>query len=166
MSLGKLSYSKRWNGNQHAPIDPISEDAARKLDSRGKPYVVTVHGDNAPEKLISINWSLDHCAVWFLDEHHRRYLEYGFRKVKPETLFLSAVCVWEYPPGATRDYSSATRITKVTYQQDQIAHERVTDTEAGTVDTISRSDVPLDINWEPVPVFGDWTRLSRYNREE
>ena len=26
-------------------------------------------------------------------------------------------------------------------------------------------DVPLDINWEPVPVFGDYTSVTRVDRE-
>lgn len=82
-----------------------------------------------------------------------------------KTLFLGQIVLWEYPEDAVRDLNTATRVTTLAYNQDGIVHESIDDSVAGTEEVISRSDVPLDINWEQVPEFGDWSRVARWNRE-
>jgi hypothetical protein len=59
---------------------------------------------------------------------------------------------------------SATKVTTFSYGRDGVAHEVIVDSVANTEETISRSDVPLDINWEPVPEFGGWASVSRWDR--
>jgi hypothetical protein len=56
-------------------------------------------------------------------------------------------------------------VTTLTYSHDGVVHEGIDDLVAETAEVISRSDVPLDINWEQVPEFGDWSRVARWNRE-
>jgi hypothetical protein len=56
-------------------------------------------------------------------------------------------------------------VTTLTYNQDGVVHEGIDDLVAETAEVISRSDVPLDINWEQVPEFVDWSRVSRRDRE-
>jgi hypothetical protein len=73
--------------------------------------------------------------------------------------------LWEYPEDAVRDLDTATRVTTLAYRQDGVVHEAIDDSVTGTVEVISRSDVALDINWEQVPEFGDWSRAARWNRE-
>ena len=41
----------------------------------------------------------------------------------------------------------------------------VRDEQADEIRNIKYRDVKLDINWEPVPVFGDWEAIARYDRE-
>jgi hypothetical protein len=95
----------------------------------------------------------------------RRYLNYSFTRVDPTTLFLEQIILWEYPEDAVGDLYAATKITTLTYNQYGIVHEAIDDSVAGTEEVISRSDVPLDINWQQVPEFGDWSRVARWNRE-
>lgn len=159
-----VTYCKRWNGLRHQPIDVISVSAARGRDSRGAEYTAVLSDHARTHTLIAVNWSLDYLATWFLDEEQRQYLKYGFRRVDPEILFLEQITYWEYPGDATRDFSSATKITSLFYQRDGIVKERVADTSAGTETTTMRSDVPVDINWEKVPAFGDWSRVAVWDR--
>jgi hypothetical protein len=60
---------------------------------------------------------------------------------------------------------SRPKITTLAYKQDGIVHEAIDDSVDETAEIISRSDVPLDINWEQVPEFSDWSRVARWNRE-
>ena len=46
-----------------------------------------------------------------------------------------------------------------------MVHEAIDDAVAEVEEVISRSDVPVDINWEQVPEFGDWSRVARWDRE-
>jgi hypothetical protein len=158
-------FCERWQSREHRPSGVISESAARRRDGRGQPYLVVL-GDRArPDALIEVNWSLDFLGTWFLDEKLRRNLKYSFARVNPETLFLEQIMLWEYREDAVRDLSTATKVTTLSYNQDGIVHEAIDDLVAGTEEVISRSDVPLDINWEQVPEFGDWSKVARWNRE-
>jgi hypothetical protein len=73
--------------------------------------------------------------------------------------------LWEYPEDAIRDLDTATTVTTLTYRQDGVVNEAIDNSLTGTVEVISRSDVALDINWEQVPEFGDWSRVARWDRE-
>jgi hypothetical protein len=158
-------YCERWHDGEHRPGDVISESEARSRDGRGEPYVVVLGDQERPDAIVEVNWSLDHLGTWFLDDKLRRNLKYSFIRVDPKTLFLQQIMLWEYPEGAVRDLDTATKVTTLAYNQDGIVHEAIDDSIAGTEEVISRSDVPLDINWEKVPDFGDWSSVARWNRE-
>ena len=118
-----------------------------------------------PDALIEGNWSLDYLGTWFLDNKLRRNLKYSFTRVDAKTLFLQQIILWEYPEDAVRDLHTAARVTTLAYNQDGVVHEAIDDSVTGTEEIISRSDVPLHINWEQVPKFGDWSGVARWNRE-
>jgi hypothetical protein len=158
-------FCERWLGGQHRPGGVISESAARRRDSRGRPYMIVLGNPERPDALIEVNWSLDYLATWFLDDKLRRYLKYSFTRVDAKTLFLEQIILWEYPEDAVRDLNTASKITTLTYRQDGIAYEAIDDSIAETGEVISRSDVPLDINWEQIPKFGDWSSVARWDRE-
>jgi hypothetical protein len=112
-----------------------------------------------------VNWSLDYLGTWFLDDKLRRNLKYSFTRVDAKTLFLEQIILWEYPEDAVRDLNTATKVITLTYNQDGVVHEAIDDSVAETVEVISRSDMALDINWEQVPKFGDWSSVAQRNRE-
>jgi hypothetical protein len=143
----------------------MSESAARRRDARGWPYLVVLGDQRRPDALIEVNWSLDFLGTWFLDDKLRRNHHYSSARVDTKTLFLEQIMLWEYPEDAVGDLNTATKIITLTYNEDGIVHEAIGDSVAGTVEVISRSDVSLDINWEQVPEFGDWSRVACRNRE-
>ena len=166
-SLRVVAYCERWNSFDRRPGRVISESKARKLDSQGNPYMVALGVGDKVRTLVSVHWSLSSLGVWFLDEAGRRNLKYSFSRVDPKKLFMDEVTGWEYPDAVEGELSSASKVTIVRHQQDGLVQETVSDSNAQVDDTItSYSDVPLDFNWESVPEFGNWTRVSRNNRAE
>lgn len=61
--------------------------------------------------------------------------------------------------------ADASRIEKVLYKGDGFVRRRTTDVRKKKVKIEEFTDVPLDINWEPVPVFGDYGSVTRVDRE-
>lgn len=167
-SLRVIAYCLNWNSRDRRPGRPISESKARKLDAQGSPYMIALGEDDRVSSLISVHWTLDFLSVWFLDEAMLRYLEYSFRRIDPERMFMTEVTLWNYPESEEmgEDLISASTVTNLHYRQDGVVSETVHDHNAKMVSTVDRSDVPVDINWEPVPKFGEWARVSRYSREE
>jgi hypothetical protein len=164
-AASSAAFCDRWNDLLHEPIRPIKEAEARRRDGAGEPYVVILGTKDKPESLVEVNWSNDYIATWFMDDELRRHVKYSFTKTDKSTLFLDQIKMWDYPEDAKDGLSSATKVTSFSYSQDGVAHETIDDSAAGTVETISRSDVPLNINWEQVPEFGDWASISRWDRQ-
>jgi hypothetical protein len=158
-------FCERWHDGEHRPSGVISESAARRRNTRGQPYLVVLGDQRRPDALIEVNWSLDFLGTWFLDDKRRCNLHYSFTRVDPKTLFLEQIMLWKYPEDAIRDLDTATTVTTLTYRQDGVVNEAIDNSVTGTVEVISRSDVALDINWEQVPEFGDWSRVARWDRE-
>lgn len=151
---------------RHEPIDVISKAAAKKRDVAGKPYLAVLGEATRPDALVEVNWSQEYLGIWFLDEKLRRNASYAFRKIDDVRLFLEQITLYEYPERAEDDLYTAEKVTIFAYEEDGVAHEIISDAKAGTEETISRSNVPLNINWEPVPEFGDWESISRWDRVE
>jgi hypothetical protein len=164
-SAAQVVFCERWHSTRHEPVGELSEAQARRRDSAGEPYLVVLGDKNRPDSLVEVNWSQEYLGTWFFDDKLRRYVSYAFRRISGTTLFLEQIMMWEYPDDAEDDLYTASKVTTFAYQEDGIAHEIIADSAADTEETISRSDVPLDINWEPVPEFGDWTRVSRWDRQ-
>jgi hypothetical protein len=100
----------------------------------------------------------------FSTSNFRWNLGYLFHTLNSTTLFLNQVTKREYSDDAVRDLITATMVTTPSYSEDGVVHERVDDGVTQEA-IISRSDVPLDINGEQVPEFGDWAHVSRWDRQ-
>lgn len=72
--------------------------------------------------------------------------------------------IWDIPGGYVEP-GEANYIETVLYGQDGVVRYREKDKLAGEVRNKSIRDVPLDINWERVPEFGNWDSVPRYDRE-
>ena len=77
---------------------------------------------------------------------------------------MSEVTVWSYPEGA-RSKSQASIIESLEYGQDGYLLRRVNDKSLDHIKKTEYKDVPVDVNWEPVPEFGRWESIARYDRE-
>lgn len=161
----RITYCRRWNEILGKPIQPLTEAQARQRD-RAKQWYTVVLGDIAnPDCYLEVAWENDHVGVWFLDDHGRQVLHYSFRRVDENRMFLRSITRWEYPEGAPRGLDEATFIEEFTYEQDGTVRREVDDARANEISAEHYSDVPLDINWEPVPKFGDYRSVTRLDRE-
>lgn len=160
----QVSYSRRWNFIRNRPIDPLTEDEAKQRDTAGELYSVVVGDPAAPDRIIEVVRP-DHIGVWFFDPRQRQSLNYVFRRTDDETMFLHNVTRWGYPDDGARTLTGANVIEEIEYEPDGIAHHEVRDDTAGETTRKSLRDINLGINWEPVPAFGDWQSIVRYNRD-
>ncbi len=161
----RIAYCRRWNTITATPIDPLAPAQAEEMDRAKQWYTVVVGDPSAPRCYVEVAWENDHVGVWFLDEGLRQSVHYSFTRLDGSTMFLDAVGFWHYPRGGGRSLADASRIEKVVYKPDGFVRRRTTDVRKRK-DTIEEfSDVPLDINWEPVPTFGDYRSLTRVDRE-
>jgi hypothetical protein len=159
----QVTYCELWSGQLRAPVGQMSEEAARRLDSRGKPYNVVIGDPSAPDAEIQVRWKNSYLSVSFIDDAGRAYAKYVFRKADEQQLFLSEVTVWTYPEGA-RLKSEAARIENILFKPDGYSRKRVDDSSSDNIEISEYKDVSMDSNWEPVPRFGEWGSVIRYER--
>ncbi len=165
LAAEKITYCRRWNNKLIKPIEPLTPAEALRKD-RGKEWYTVVVGDvAAPRCYVEVAWENDHLGVWFLDDKLRQSAHCSFTRLDDTTLFLDAVGCWYYPRIGGRSLADASRIEKVVYKTDGFVRRRTTDVRKKKVKIEEFTDVPLDINWEPVPVFGDYRSVTRVDRE-
>ena len=161
----QVTYSRRWNLVLNKPLDPISTEEARQLDEAGDYYTVTFGDGSAPAGYIEVNWEERYLAVYFLDAQVRPWLVYTFVRLDEDRMFMESVLRYEYPDDSARAMSGATLTEELTYRQDGVVQREVRDDAAHEVRRQTITDVSLDINWEPVPRFGEWDSVARLDRE-
>lgn len=161
----RLTYCRRWNFARHQPIDPLTAEEARRRDEEGELYTVAVGDHRPPDAVIEVVWNNNHVGVWFFDDRGRPWLHYSFRKIDDNRMFLHKITRRQWPEGG-HALNEANLIEELTHQPDGSVHREVQDDVAHEIVTSDYRDVPLDINWEPVPRFGHWASIARYNREQ
>lgn len=159
----QVSYCRRWNFKRNRPIDPLTEEEARQRDEAGELYSVVVGDPAAPDRIIEVVRP-NHIGVWFFDPQQRQSLNYTFRRAGDGRMFLRNIIRWAYPNDEARMLNQCSLIEEIQYEEGGIAHHEVRDKEADEIKRTSYRDVSLDINWEPVPAFGDWDSIIRYDR--
>lgn len=163
----KVSYCRRWNFRRHTPIDPLTPQEAVEHDARREVYTVVLHepsGGKVPEAVIEIDWANDFAGVWFFDAFGRRSLNYAFRRTGDQ-LFLFNMIEYSYPDDEFYTLSGANHTEEFTFQENGIGRLVVIDDDAQEKTTEDRSGVDVSSHYEPVPRFGEWDSLARWNRE-
>jgi len=161
------SYCRRWNFRRHKPIDPLTPQEAVRRDADREVYSVILHdpsGGPVPEAVIEIDWANDFAGVWFFDAFGRQSLNYAFRRTG-DRLFLFNMMEYSYPDDEPRTLSGSNHTEEFTFQENGIARLVVIDDDAHEKTTEDRSGVDVATHYEPVPRFGDWDSLARWNRE-
>ncbi|ONI88844.1 hypothetical protein ALI22I_17925 [Saccharothrix sp. ALI-22-I] len=160
-------YSFRWNHRRNRPGTELSEEEARARDAAGEEYTAVLPprpGTRSPV-LVTPVWQTGVVLVSFLDDPGRKIVEYVFTKKDDSRMFLSGVHLWEYPddqPG--RRLSEASRREDIRYHEDGYVHRTIIDKNEGYRETVEYTDVPVATNWEPVPAFGDYASIGRFER--
>jgi hypothetical protein len=131
----------------------------------GHVALVVVLGDpSAPQTILEIAWVNSALSVSFVDEEGRTHTEYLFRKMENGKLFMHDAATWTYPEGAQR-MSQASHIETAQFRPDGYASRTIDDSSAGQIEKTEYTDVPVENNWEPMPEFGHWESVARYNRD-
>lgn len=161
----QVTYCERWDSVQRGPVGLLDVTTAQERDAAGRSFTVVLGPRRHPRAIIEMDRAAGSAVVWFFDEDGRRYLSYEFTPVSDTTMFMVAVKFWEYPDGAVDEFDSAISSQFVEYQRNGVIRQVARDFIAGEETVTDISDVPLDINWEKIPAFGDWASIAREDRE-
>ncbi len=168
MTSDNVTYCRRWNFDYQEAIDPLPPEKAVERDVSGELYTVVIPdptGGDVPEAVIEVEWENDHAGVWFFDEFGRQSLNYAFRRTEDNRLFLHNMMEYEYPDEHAETLTGATRTDEIRFEPDGMTKEIISDDIKQERETIERSDVDVSSHWEPVPKFGEWDSLARWNRD-
>lgn len=162
-----ITYCFKWNYADGAPGELLTMDEARSRDDAGEEYtaLLSTTGSSSFPTLVTLAWKTGVVVVTFLDLFGRKTAEYTFRKKTTESLFLRRVHLWTYPndqPGLR--LADSTSHETVYYQEDGSVKRVVKNKIKQTQETIEYTNVPVDANWEPIPQFGDYHSIARYER--
>lgn len=162
-----VTYCENWSFKLKGPGAVLTGDEARQRWDSGEAFTAVVPGQSPDGRpaLVTVCWKRDYLGTAFPDRFGRKGLEYSFRRVEGDRLFLKHVFIYEYPDDdPDLRVGKASRRTEVTYHGDDRLTQVVTDKEAQTKETSEYSDIDFAPNWEAVPEFGDWTSVARYDR--
>jgi hypothetical protein len=160
----QVTYCELWSDQLRAPSEVMGAEQARARDAAGEPYCVVLGDASAPQAVIEVAWKNSYLGVSFIDEAGRTHTSYDFEKVDESRLFMTEVTVWTYPEGAQFKFEASV-IESVEFQPDGYASRTVDDKSSDQVKETEYANVPVDTNWEPVPEFGHWESVARYDRD-
>jgi hypothetical protein len=158
-------YCQRWNFGMVRPIDPLTVEQARRRDTTGKLYTVALGDPADPDVVLEITRP-DIIVVNFFDKLGRKSVAYYWRRTEDNRMFLRTIRRWQYGDDSAWGLSEAELIEEVAYEPNGIVHHDIRDEKAHERRRVSYRDVPLDINWEPIPEFGDWASIARFERDK
>ena len=157
-----INYYKKWFDAENRPLSPIDEDEARRRHLSGDPYIAVI---DQPRRCV-VDLAGDWVSVLFLDERDRMYVVYDFFRQEndPETVFLNCVRYLTYDgdnDDETENYCAAFKLdgrmflTKARHEKDgsTVTEEKVT-------------KVDLSPNWDKFPKFGEYSAITKFEREE
>lgn len=167
-ALGRsVTYSERFSDLAGEPTGIITERTARGRDRTGKPYTVTLGAPRDPDRVLEVCWHNRFLGVWFFDQPLRRSVHYSFDRRDTERepwLFLHEMIVWTYPKATARLLNECSAVRRVRFTPEGIIRDSTRDHTTHREEIVDTSDVDVASHWEPVPVFGQWSSVSRHDR--
>lgn len=164
-----VNYCFKWNYADGTPGEPLTEAEARVKDGAGEEYTAIMPsrpGAKSPT-LVTPVWKTGVVVVTFQDDAGRKSTEYTFMKKTDESLFMVRANMWNYPsdePGLRLSDSSSSET--VDYREDGYVKRVVKNKAENFRETVEYNDVPVHANWEPIPSFGDYRSIARFERDE
>jgi hypothetical protein len=146
----------------------MDEREAREKYDSGEEFTAAVHAfeGNGHPTLVTCAWKNEYASVAFLDPFGREEVKYIFHRENDSWLFLNRIIFRKYPNDNPRlRISEAIRFEDIEIHKDGYMKRVIIDKQNNTKETIEYSDVPVEPNWEPIPEFGSWLSISRYERQ-
>ena len=163
----ETSYCIRWNSVLKKAVKPLTAQEASERNHHGVEYTVLVpptEGETWPV-LVEIMWENSHAEVKFLDQVGREKASYIFQKETEYSLFLRTHYYWGYE---TEDPNllpfNAVIVSEIHESPDGYLKHIAFDKKSNTKETTEYRGVPNQKNWEPVPEFGYWDSITRFDR--
>lgn len=153
-----VNYCYEWNDLTKEMREPYDSQTARARHERGALYTAALGGPSSPHTLVEVRLETGWIGVHFLDAQLRRWTTYSFDTIDDERLFLRQYRRSEYD-----DAGKQTATEMMNFSEGGV----VTIQRANQLDkTVSQYEVQTDVssNWEPIPAFGKYELISRFDR--
>jgi hypothetical protein len=161
----QVTYCELWSDEIRSPVNPMAVAVARDLNDKGAGYSAVIGNPSSPDVVLDVAWSNSFLAASFIDAQGRTHTKYSFNRIDDSRLFLSEVMVWTYSGDAKYEFE-ADVVETATFRTDGYVRREIDDADSQNIQVSEYSDVPVELNWEPVPRFGDWASVARYDREK
>ena len=154
------------------PID--AEEARRRYAEGGERewFGVAAYADGVPdgappEYTMEINPWLNFISVSFHDQLCRMRFKFLFGKTDAGVMFLEEIYDFRYPDESTYfTRSGSVLTTNYRYRPDGSMHWYRDDAVKGVIEEADYRDIDVSTHWEPVPEFGEWASITRFDRTQ
>ncbi|QEL55441.1 lytic transglycosylase [Chromobacterium paludis] len=153
----KIQYCKSWFRHSKKPIDPLSEQDAEKLHTDGETYTAIVEMSGKP--FCYLNVAREFIAVTFFDDQLRERLEYHFKKISQDDLFLTMAIYRDF----LDDKPLVTGGASYIFQQDGSLHIKHEKFNPHSVEAATGEFDPSK-NYQKYPTFGHYSDLIKIDR--
>ena len=155
-----MSYSRRWNDLRKQPLQPLDEDEAKRMHEKAEPYVAYVHDvDGRPDAVVELALFSPSVGVYFLDDRRQRSTYYAFTSDGAGNLLLDEFGWRSFGPDGQITMSERHR-----FSPDGVVS--VTRSDFSTKEEKRWEEKLEDLSklFEPIPAFGDYESITRYER--
>ena len=154
-----VSYCYQWNDLTRQPRDPYDEPTARERHARGELYTVLLGDPASPHTVVEMRLEAGWVGVHFLDSKLRRWSSYSFGlDDSKHELFLKQYRRADFDGAGVQ---TGTEI--ITFTPSGLLTVRKVDQKTKMVDQ-HRVQADVSKNWEPVPAFGQYDSIARFDR--
>ena len=130
-------------------------------------YANGVPDGAAPEYTLEVLPHGEFFALGFYDQLCRLRFEFLFRKQSDGRLFLVEIYDFRYPDESTYfTRSGSVLTTNYRYRPDGSMHWYRSDKIANVIEEADYRDIDVSTHWEPVPEFGEWASITRFDRTQ
>ncbi|WP_278103739.1 hypothetical protein [Microbacterium proteolyticum] len=166
-------YGRAWNSRLLVMGGVVTEgEARRRFDEGGEEewfavaaYAEGVPDGAAPEYSMEVNPGRNFISVSFHDQLCRIRFKFLFLKHENGMMFLTEIFAFRYPDESTYyTRSGCVTNTNYRYRPDGSMHWRRTDKVANVTEQADYRDIDVSTHWEPVPEFGEWASITRFDR--
>lgn len=152
-----ILYCEKWWLSEKKPIKPLDDKAACLRHNKREPYTAIISENENPEFIV--NCTGKWVSVYFLDEFFRKYLQYDFKEVKENKLFLNTAMYWEY------EGNTDIEVSNMIFRFQEDGHTLMEKRNLKTNEVEERQVLDsVDNNWEDYPQFGQYGHLCKEQR--
>jgi hypothetical protein len=170
----RFIYGRAWNDKRLVMGGVIAEAEARRRYAEGgeddwfgvAAYADGVPDDGVPEYTLEVLPKGTFISTSFYDQLYRMRHKFMSGVREGGMLFLEDITDWTYPDdGKYVPRDECLVMTNYRYEVDGTMHWYRSDKVANLIEEADYRDMDISTHWEPVPAFGDWASIARFDRE-
>ncbi|MBC6447365.1 hypothetical protein [Actinokineospora xionganensis] len=158
------TYCEHWNRVLNKPLSPFGESEARRRHESGDLYTAVDARPDGTRILIEVRLETGYSATRFVDGRGRDELAYVFMR-KGDKLFLQDIISYTYGDEQGARGLAPLVVESCAYTSEGIVRHEIDDLRVETIAVTDYDSVDVTSHWEPIPEFGSYESISRYERD-